>query len=281
MLHRISGCTLFFVCVSFGAVTSVELVERTDYLGGPYERIVATRVIRRADVVIAQCEQEKRQLSSFVPGANIVSIPCGIDDKRFSRRRPHYTRDIFGFNRSDKMILYVGETGGRKSVSKLISAMPRIVSKIPNAKLLIAGGGPGHDALERLASSYGLSKHVVVAGQLSEELILSAYADSDVFALASEHESFGIVLVEAAAAGLPIVSTRVGVAPEVVFEGKNGYTCDSCDDGFADRLIEVLSDDSFKTNASAMREEVKRKYGWGALADSLDSLYKGLDGHSA
>jgi glycosyltransferase involved in cell wall biosynthesis len=245
---------------------------------GPYERTLGTMVMRRAHVVVAQCEQEKGRLSSFVDASKIQTIPCGIDEGSFSRPNKHDVRDVFGFSKGDKVILYVGDVGGRKSVSQLISLMPAIVNKVDNAKLLVVGGGLGHEALRELASSYGVADKVVIAGQLSEEMTLSAYASSDAFAFPSEHESFGIVLVEAAAAGLPIVSTRVGVAPEVIVEGFNGYSCGACDQEFADRLIEVISDGAFKGNARALRTGIVRKYGWTAVTNSLDSLYRKLAG---
>ena len=93
------------------------------------------------------------------------------------------------------------------------------------------------------------------------------------FAFPSQNESFGMVLVEAAAAGLPIVSTKVGIAPEIVKEGVTGYICNKCDSSFAERMIEVLSHDRYRKDADLMRLEILKRFDWESITDSLEKVY--------
>jgi glycosyltransferase involved in cell wall biosynthesis len=259
-----------------GGLTNARFVLTPSYhpWEGAYETVVARRVIRRADAVIAQCLQERDELSSFVPLSKITTVPCGVDEDMFQRKSQTDLRSRLGFTPSDKVILYVGDLGGHKSVSKLVSIMPVILRGVPEAKLLVVGGGSGHNALRRLALSLGVDQGVKVTGQLADEDVLSAFAQSDAFALPSENESFGIVLLEAAISGLPIVSTPVGVAPELVIAGSNGYLARSCDGEFAEKLIEVLQDGKFKQNAGRMVPVLMGKYSWRTIAASLESLYQ-------
>jgi len=243
---------------------------------GAYETLVARRVIRRADAVVAQCLQEREQLSAFVPISKIATIPCGVDENQFKRKNDYDLRSSLGLKPTDKVVLYVGDVGGHKAVSKLVSVMPLILRSVPDAKLLVVGGGSGHSELRALASSLGVEQAVRVTGQLGEEELMSAFWQSDAFALPSENESFGMVVLEAAVAGLPIVSTPVGVAPELVTAGTNGFLAESCDADFAEKLAAVLRDASFGENARRMAPALLSQYSWKTVATSLEALYARL-----
>jgi glycosyltransferase involved in cell wall biosynthesis len=86
-------------------------------------------------------------------------------------------------------------------------------------------------------------------GLLSDGEVTQAYSIADVFVFPSHSESFGISIVEAAAAGLPIASTRVGVAEEIIQEGHNGYTVAAPLAGFAERIVDVLSSEDMRVDA--------------------------------
>ena len=130
--------------------------------------------------------------------------------------------------------------------------------------------------MRALASSLGVEQSVRVTGQLSDEEVSSAFRQSDAFAMPSENESFGIVLLEAAVSGLPIVSTPVGVAPELVKPGSNGFLAESCDAEFAGKVIEVLRDGALKDGARKMAPALLDKYSWNSIAASHEALYRRL-----
>lgn len=107
-----------------------------------------------------------------------------------------------------------------KRVSDLIRALATLLPTCPEARLLIVGRGPDEGALRELADRLGIAAQVRFAGYQPEPQ--SCYALMDVFALASAMEAFGLVLVEAMYAGLPVVATRVGGIPSIVDEGGSG-----------------------------------------------------------
>lgn len=240
---------------------------------GVYEDVIGAWVIRSADQVIAQCQQERRNLLAFVDKERVVTVPCGIDSSKF--RSPVDTRDFdrkHGLLASDKVILYVGAMSRHKGVPDLINCMPRVLQRVPNAKLLLVGGASFSDAKQVI--ELGKSNVVRHLGKLSEDELVGAYFRADVFALPSRDESFGIVLVEAAAAGLPIVSTRSGVAEELITNGSTGYVVDSCGPTFASRLIEVILNEGFHENARRRRFSLMASFDWDLVTTSVENIYR-------
>lgn len=276
--HFVTFQSLFAAVVR--RTTNVPFVMTPSYhpWSGFYEKSIGTLVMKSADRVIAQCRQERRRLLRYVDAQKIVDIPCGIDSNMF-RHLPENEdfRRKYGVRTTDKVILYVGSLDGRKSVSDLIGAMPRIRDSVPTATLILIGGSSSQsETLERL-SRLSLSDSVKILGKLDEGELLEAYSLADVFAFPSHDESFGIVLLEAAAAGIPIVSTRVGVAEELVDQGVNGFTLAEFSSGeFVSRIIETLSSERIRENAREYRNKVFGPYDWDNITDSLDRVYNSL-----
>ena len=240
---------------------------------GVYEETFGTFVLRSADALIAQCRMEETLLSNYVKSEKITEIPDGIDSRAFVHLgNGDAFRKKYGFTSSDRLILYVGQMGGRKSVSDLVSLMPAVTKKIPDAKLVLVGGGGA------MKDSEVRGEAVRQIGRVTDSQLIDAYSAADVFALPSQFESFGIVLLEAAASGLPIVSRRVGVAPEIIQDGRNGLLQAECDESFAMALCSVLSDSSYRKNAEEKRSEILARYDWEKIVDSMISLYEKIVG---
>lgn len=239
-----------------------------------YKETFGKLICRSADAVVVQCQQERQNIIGYANLNKVFVVPCGIDSNLFSRLRDDQTfRRKYRMEPDDKLVIYVGSVSGNKSALDLVNLMPKVVNMVDRARLIMVARGSNLDRLRQHAAIKGVSDRVTVLGKVDEEDLLQAYATADLFAFPSKNESFGIVLVEAAAAGLPIVSTKVGIAPEIVNEGLTGYTCDRCDSSFADRMIEVLSRDEFRTNAKLLRLEILKRFDWESVTDSLEKVY--------
>ncbi len=118
-----------------------------------------------------------------------------------------------------------------------------------------------------------LADNVFLLGQISNNDLIDLYASADVFVLPSRSESYGIVLLEAAASGIPIVSTDVGAAMEVVQQGVTGFVHDNVDDKFADAIVKALTDDKIHANAIACRDTILEKYNWVSITTKLETVY--------
>ena len=144
--------------------------------------------------------------------------------------------------REDPTILSVARQYPRKNTATLIRAMPRVLESAPGARLRVVGGGPELPRLRRLAGELGLESAVVFLGALDDGSLSEEYGRAWIFCLPSRQEGFGIVFLEAMAAGLPVVGGRAGAVPEVVHHGETGLLVDPDDPrALAAALIRLLA----------------------------------------
>lgn len=210
-------------------------------------------------------------------------IPYGIDLSRF-----HLKNDDESFRKliqcsESKLILTVGRLSYQKGFQYLISAMPIVLREIPNAKLVIVGEGEQFAYLSGLVQSLDLTTSVIFTGSLTNEKIPMAYAAADVFVLPSMFESFGLVLVEAQAAGKPVIATRVGGTIEALIENKTGLLVDRGNpEQLAKAILLVLlnKDLARKMGENGIRF-VNEKFDINNNVKNVVSLYKELLDNSA
>ncbi|MER6020161.1 glycosyltransferase family 4 protein [Streptomyces anulatus] len=169
----------------------------------------------------------------------------------------------------------------RKGQDTLIRALPAVRRAVPDAVLLLTGDGPYARTLRRLAADTGVADAVVLAGGQPHAAMPEHYAACDVFAMPCrtrrrglEVEGLGIVFLEAAASGLPVLVGDSGGAPDTVRDGETGHVVDGRDvAAVADRLVELLRD---RAAARAMGEKgrawVREAWGWEGAYDTLAGL---------
>jgi phosphatidylinositol alpha-1,6-mannosyltransferase len=176
------------------------------------------------------------------------------------------------------VVVCVSRLVARKGQDVLIRAMRSIGRRVPDAALLIVGGGPYRGSLERMATELAPPGSVVFAGQVPEEDLPRYYRAGDVFAMPCrnrlggfEVEGWGNVFIEAAACGRPVVVGDSGGAREALVDGETGILVRGSDVGqVADAVATLLSDPA---RAGAMgragRERVERAYTWQRAAAEL------------
>jgi glycosyltransferase involved in cell wall biosynthesis len=204
---------------------------------------------------------------------NAVSPAPTVSDNEIARRRSN-----FGFSRTDFVIGSVGRVvDEHKRFSDLIRAV-RILHEIGliNTKLIIIGDGPDHVNLKRLVQECSLNDHVVFAGYQGEARRL--YPLMDVFALASAHEAFGLVLAEAMMAGVPVVATRVGGIPHVLDQGNAGRLVPPLEPGaMADEIGKLIQDaDTRQKLGDAGRKYAESHFSAERYCWEIDELYTSL-----
>jgi glycosyltransferase involved in cell wall biosynthesis len=174
-----------------------------------------------------------------VPSKRIAVVPEPIDledwQGRFARapRRPS----------ERPTILSVARMYPRKRLEDLLEAVALLCRRLPDVRLSIVGDGPDRDRLLRRYATLGLGEAVVFLGEVSRSRLAEEYANADCFCLPSVQEGFGIVFLEAMAAGLPIVACRAAAVPEVVPDGVVGRLVEPRrPERLADALEEILTD---------------------------------------
>jgi glycosyltransferase involved in cell wall biosynthesis len=225
--------------------------------------------VRRADIVITPSRYSAGRIQALYgrPVSEIRIVPELIDLARWNAALA--SASISGA--SGLTILCVAHLYPRKNVHALLAALARSRSR---ALLRIVGIGPELSRLKTLARDLGLESRVDFPGHLPYASLAAEYRRADVFCLPSLQEGFGIVFLEAMAAGLPIVAVRAGAVPEVVTEGQCGLFAQPGDvDGLAQALDRLLEDEGERRRlAEGGRKRVRRYDAPRVAAEFLDAL---------
>jgi glycosyltransferase involved in cell wall biosynthesis len=185
---------------------------------------------------------------------------------RLAARRP-LLRAAFGLSVTDVAVLSVGRLAPEKGMATLIQALAR--ARDERLVLLLVGEGPERSRLETLARE--LAVRVIFAGDRPWESMLDAYVAADAFALLSERETWGVVVNEASAAGLPLVlSERVGAANDLLHAGENGMLVPAGDLGAAAEALRILaSDPGLRSRMGVRSREIAAGHGYEASVENL------------
>jgi glycosyltransferase involved in cell wall biosynthesis len=208
---------------------------RSPRLGRAAARMVGW-FYRHADLCLAPSADTAARLASYgVDPERIVQVPRGIDLSLFHpSMRDRSALVPYGLSERPT-IVYVGRLSREKNLSTLLAAFAQVRERRPDAALLLVGGGP----LEGQLSGPG----VTLTGWLRGQQLAGVVASCDLFAFASETETFGNAVAEAQAAGLPAVVANRGAAPERIVPGITGLAVDaSGPDAMAAALLRLLDD---------------------------------------
>ncbi|MFW0794547.1 glycosyltransferase family 4 protein [Gordonia sp. CPCC 205515] len=217
---------------------------------------------------IAVSELARRwQMESL--GSDAVEIPNGIDVAGFADAPP-----LEGFPREGHSILFLGRYDEpRKGIDILMRALPEIVEQFPDLTVLVVGGG-NERALRRRAGD--LADHLVFLGQVDDQTKARALASADLYCAPNlGGESFGIVLVEAMAAGAAVIASDLNAFRRVLDDGRAGRLVPTgSGDDLAQAVIELLSDDATRAELVAAGRRRAARYDWSRVAEEIMRVYE-------
>ncbi len=176
------------------------------------------------------------------------------------------------------VVLYVGRMRTRKAVAVLLEAFSRLLRSCPRASLILAGNGEHRDALERRTRTLGITPSVRFLGAVPREKMGHWYNVADIFCLPSIYEGFPVVILEAMAAGLPVVSTTVSGIPEAVDEGVTGLLVEPEDAGALAQALGRLADDAelCKEMGENARRTVRQRFSINKICAAYVDLWQDL-----
>ncbi|NBM14881.1 glycosyltransferase family 4 protein [Streptomyces sp. GC420] len=211
----------------------------------------------------------------------MVQLPPGVDEKVFHPASGgDAVRERLGL-KDRPVVVCVSRLVPRKGQDTLIRAMPAILREVPDAVLLIVGGGPYEGELRKLAASTGAGASVRFTGAVPWSELPAHYGAGDVFAMPCrtrrgglDVEGLGIVYLEASATGLPVVAGDSGGAPDAVLDGETGWVVrgGSAEES-AERISVLLKDAELRRRMGERgRQWVEEKWRWDLLAERLKTL---------
>ena len=266
---RIAGaCPVPYVCSIKGVLAEEARCER----GWPRRMLgllalLERRNARRADLVLSTSRYccERIHAHYGVPPERLNQVPEGIDLalwQPLDACAPAQVREPY-------RLLCVARQYPRKRIADLITAFATVVQRLPQARLTVIGDGPEHSDLVALVRRLGLEGQVELLGALASDAEVRAwYGRASVFCLPSEQEGFGIVFLEAMAAGLPVVSTTAAAIPEVVPHGQAGLLVPPRDpQALAGALLQLLSDHGLQERCRSFGRLHVRDFSWDRVAE--------------
>ena len=236
------------------------------------------KVLQQANYIICTAESFANSspvLKDFQD--KITIIPNGINLKPFNNLPAKAECcNKLGLPLNANVILFVGYLANYKGPDILLRAMPMILKDKSRVQLVFVGEGPFKSNLESFAEALNISSNVTFAGLIDDDLKKAFYYKSaDVFVLPSLSESFGNVILEAMACGVPVVASKVGGIPDIVKHGKNGLLVPPKDpEALADAIIYLLENEDIREKMGKKGQEMVKDYSWEKVAEETEEVYE-------
>ena len=254
----------------------------TGWVALPGSRAAMRRIASGLDVItyiseythslLAPALEGRTRLAQLSPGVDVDAFTPGADGTEVRRR--------YGIGDAP-LVVCVSRLVPRKGQDVLVAAWPQVLARHPRARLLLVGGGPLEPALRRAAARTVTAGSVVLTGPVAPDRLPAHYAAGDVFAMPCrtrraglDVEGLGMVYLEAAACGLPVVAGTSGGAPEAVLDGRTGHVVDPRSPAAVAGAINGLLDDpaAARGMGAAGRRWVEDRWSWTTIAAAFDRL---------
>jgi len=255
LLGRLFGCR---VVLNYRSGEAEDHLKRWQHSTLPVMRL-AHRIVVPSGYLVEVFERS---------GLSAVAIPNFVDFDTIPHRRRDSLRPRFLCNRNFE-VLY--------NLPCILRAFARIQSRIPEAELVLVGQGSQREALGQLVSELGL-RSVAFVGAVAPEHMGAWYDQADIFLNSPDIDNMPTSILEAFAAGLPVVSTRAGGVPWMVRDAVTGLLVDCDDDaGMAEAALTLLKDPSLALRlANTARSEAVEHYSWEEVERQWVALYRSL-----
>ncbi len=214
-----------------------------------------------------------------VPLDKVTLIPNGVDVTPFESCSDERVRELKGrfAPNGERLLFYVGRITPEKGIQVLLQALPSILERHPNVRLLVAGRNS--EQMQPLVDELGIEEAVELLGFVDSETRDCLYRSVDAAVFPSLYEPFGIVALEAMAAGCNVIASEVGGLAEVVDHRRTGLTVRANDSQSIAWAVDQIFTDQVQAHAMRARalQEVTRSYNWGAIAASTVNMYRAVE----
>lgn len=244
-----------------------------------YRNTIESLVFRSAARVVVQSKAYK----SFLMNAcrldenKFVMIPNGVDTTFFNPSPESRKNQQGVFDSNKKVILFVGRLVSQKGLEFLLRALRGIGKQEPKIRLVVVGEGPLRSHFVKRAKNLQISSKVRFLGAVPHKEMPKIYSESDIFVMPSLSESFPNVLLEAMAMKKPIVSTRVGVAPEILKDRETALLVSPREVLELERaILRLLSNEPLALSLGENARKLAENYSWDSVVTKTLSMYEDI-----
>ncbi|HSR87580.1 MAG TPA: glycosyltransferase family 4 protein [Pontiella sp.] len=240
------------------------------------------RVLEDADGIICVGRAEYEALRERFPAKPVFHVPNGVDTDRFSTADGALFRTAQGFSDAEKIVLCVSRIDYQKNQLGLLRAFSLFSADHPDHRLVLVGPvtvSTYRDEIMAERDRMGLADKVrIIEGLLpTDPMLPSAYKAAEQFVLPSLHEPFGIVVLEAWAAGLPVLASRRGGMADFAADRQTALLVDpESEEAMARSMAELADDKMLRSRLSCNALEAAADHGWAAVADRIREIYAEL-----
>ncbi|MFO8192332.1 MAG: glycosyltransferase family 4 protein [Bacillota bacterium] len=230
----------------------------------------------RCNTVIAPSQLVVNYLDRIGVKSPVVIIPTGIDLDEFKNVNSDWLHENYNIPEDKKVLLFVGRLCKEKNIAFLLKAFQIVEKNFPQVFLVLVGKGPQEFYLRRLIDKMGLKDKILFTGVLPRNKIVHCYASADLFVFPSVTETQGLVIGEAKAVGLPVVTIRAYGPAEMVVNGEDGLLTDPSVNSFAESTLQLLHDRELYKSMSSKALENVRNVSSVNCADRMLNVYQEL-----
>ena len=236
-------------------------------------------IIDCSEVIVANSSAEARQLQDLYGASadRIAVVPLGVEHAFFSPGNQEAARSALGLE-DGPIVLFVGRLQPLKGVDLAIETFASL--NIAKATLLIVGGASGpmgnieEQGIKELIRSRGLQSQVHLVAPQPHHILSTFYRASDFVLVPSRSESFGLVALEAAACGAPVIAASVGGLKDLIVHGQTGFLIDEREpEAYARYASQILNNPLLAAEVAMCAAEMARKYSWNETANQILRIY--------
>lgn len=227
------------------------------------------------DGLIVPSQAMLETLRGYGVSTRAAVIATGIDAPQFERASGARFRQRYGIPPGRPTLVFVSRVAWEKNIGFLIDVLARVRRQIPDVLLIIAGEGPAESGLRRKAATLNLTDSILFVGyQSREQELQDCYAAGDVFVFASRTETQGLVLLEAMACGVPVVSTAVMGTNDIISPQQGAVMAEEDVEDFSGKVVHLLSDPDRRRMLGTQARAFARAWSAEAQAQRLATFYR-------
>ncbi len=234
-----------------------------------------TTYLNLCNLVISPSKKITHKLHEYHTTSRVVTLPTGVDPEETTSSINYHPRTVFGIQKHDPLLLFVGRLGEEKNIQQILRAMPHVLDKHPGAHLLIVGDGPYAEELKAETHNLGLEQSVHFTGLLDRAETFSCFSQADLFVFPSTTDTQGLVITEAAIKSKPIVFVDDEISP-VTIDHETGLQADGTTRGLTKAIIHLLDKPTMREKYGAAAREEAMKITIAKQAEKLHKFYQSV-----